>query len=191
MHQYFPPRDEVSFHEAGHAVVAIAEGATVTSMRVGQITSRLGGQVCITFDRGSLSVRSQMLIAQAGTAAQMVRILLRDWDGVAPAPQNWMPSELLTVNAQQDAELFNSIIGKSASETEGGSAMVGALGAAIRYVTMPEHWGKIDALASAFRLNDQIEPDEVFGIVFDAQRSREPRLTAAKLVAVNYVAQLL
>lgn len=142
-------------------------------------------------DVAELPVRAQLLLVKAGTAAQIIRILMRDWDGKTPVPTNWFPTEVLTVNASSDARSFKSLIGATGRDPADNALMVGALGAAIRFVATPERWGRIDALAAALRLRSEMSGLEAACVVDEANPTDLDRLMASKLIAVQAIRELL
>lgn len=189
--QYRPPFDELLFHEAGHAVVAIFEGATVQSFTTDpEFISRPGraGEVQITMDREIVPVTSQLLMLQAGSASQIVRRLSNIWDGKSPEPAGWLPLELLVINGGGDAGDFVRVMGRSRREKSAvGTFMAAALVSAIRYVSHPEIWGAISTLAQAARLDSWLEGEQVETIVTNAPRSTDARLNALKFAALDEV----
>ena len=183
------PLDEIIFHEAGHAVAALDEEIEPGNITVSLVSKRTN----VYFELDKISIRSQLILLQAGTAAQIIRIFMRDWDGKPPAPTHLLPAEVLTVNSASDAQKLKRMIGGNAKDPSDNAIMVGCLGAAIRYVTIPERWGKIEILAAALRLRSEINGREAAGIIAASQVpiTNKDHLFASQAVALHIVRALL
>lgn len=168
-------------------MAALEEGAHLKTIEV----SCTAGRVNIELDLYDTSIRSRLIVLKAGTAAQIIRILMRDWNGKPPVPENWLPEEVLTVNAASDARTFKSIIGGGGRDPADNALMVGCLGAAVRYVATPERWGRIEALANALRMRSGMWGDEAEEIVANALPADPERVLVSKLVAIRFVGGML
>jgi hypothetical protein len=132
---------DLAYHEAGHAVAALALGQTVARVSIMREDASRGVQVPSFNAEDSAAVRDKVLILLAGCAAQQVR------DPTSPRRQD-----------AKDWPRAEALIGDTAAlEAEWDRAMA--------LLQTPEHWQQVDRIAQALLRERILEREQILRLM--------------------------